>query len=341
MEENKFYQMFLFSLMNLICFLLTTIFLTTLYNIKSQTILLQLPERLKDSYENSFTALAVLFTFAFFGFGVFMFVIMVLIKKMKVNKVEYQRYSVRENLNQKPIEDQDNNNNDVSTTARLNVNYNKGNYVIQTASKVDIEGGKLTLSFLEKLMIFLFIYCQIIYLIEIIVLTAYYIKSKNLEKDFDSTYSFKGRGEYFTKRYRDLIIVGYIFFVIFLFFDLFAFVNITKCGIRPETIKEREEEENKLNKRYCDFCGCSEKIEKACNYMATTFKNCIKTSDDIRNEIADLEKKAKDLEEYKEKVESINNKLMQKKNITFDDLEKLGLPTSGGTKTKIITIKPS
>ena len=64
MDDGDFCQMFLYSLINLICFLLTVIFLTTLYNVNSQTKLLHIDQREDfESYGNSYTATAVIFTF--------------------------------------------------------------------------------------------------------------------------------------------------------------------------------------------------------------------------------------------------------------------------------------
>ena len=52
-------------------------------------------------------------------------------------------------------------------------------------------------------MFFLFIYCQALVLIEIIILTVYHVKARDLEKSF----GIENIGEYFTKIYRDLIII--------------------------------------------------------------------------------------------------------------------------------------
>ena len=170
MEEDKFCQLFLYSLINLICFLLATIFLTTLYNIKSQLILLHLSKSLQTSYNNSYSAIAALFTFEFLGFFVFMIIIMVLIKKIKVNKVEFNRFRINKNVNIA----QNQNQNDINTDERLeaenNININN-NYTINENND---DNENSTISNLEKATLALFIYCQIIYLIEVIVLTAYF-----------------------------------------------------------------------------------------------------------------------------------------------------------------------
>ena len=324
MEEDKFCQLFLYSLINLICFLLTTIFLTTIYNIKSQLILLHLSKSLQTSYNNSYSAIAALFTFEFLGFFVFMIIIMVLIKKIKVNKVEFNRFRINKNVNIA----QNQNQNDINTDERLeaenNININN-NYTINENND---DNENSTISNLEKATLALFIYCQIIYLIEVIVLTAYFIKSKDLEKEFIK----EEDGEYFTKRYRDLMIVGYIFLFIFILFDLFTILIITKCGINPETEEERREQENQ-KRRYCEFC--SKCIAEACYNMANKFRNCIKTKEEINKEIQDLEKKSEELEIYRHKLEIINNKLKENRRVTGDDLEELHLPSYEVGRTRV------
>lgn len=324
MEEDKFCQLFLYSLINLVCFLLTTIFLTTIYNIKSQLILLHLSKSLQTSYNNSYSAIAALFTFEFLGFFVFMIIIMILIKKIKVNKVEFNRFRINKNVNIAQNQNQNDINTDERLEAKNNININN-NYTINENND---DNENSTISNLEKATLALFIYCQIIYLIEVIVLTAYFTKSKDLEKEFIK----EEDGEYFTKRYRDLMIVGYIFLFIFILFDLFTILIITKCGINPETEEERREQENQ-KRRYCEFC--SKCIAEACYNMAKKFRNCIKTKEEINKEIQDLEKKSEELEIYRQKLEIINNKLKENRRVTGDDLEELHLPSYEVGRTRV------
>lgn len=324
MEEDKFCQLFLYSLINLVCFLLTTIFLTTIYNIKSQLILLHLSKSLQTSYNNSYSAIAALFTFEFLGFFVFMIIIMILIKKIKVNKVEFNRFRINNNVNISQNQNQNDINTDERLEAKNNININN-NYTINENND---DNENSTISNLEKATLALFIYCQIIYLIEVIVLTAYFTKSKDLEKEFIK----EEDGEYFTKRYRDLMIVGYIFLFIFILFDLFTILIITKCGINPETEEERREQENQ-KRRYCEFC--SKCIAEACYNMAKKFRNCIKTKEEINKEIQDLEKKSEELEIYRHKLEIINNKLKENRRVTGDDLEELHLPSYEVGRTRV------
>ena len=169
MEEDKFCQLFLYSLINLVCFLLTTIFLTTIYNIKSQLILLHLSKSLQTSYNNSYSAIAALFTFQFLGFFVFMIIIMILIKKIKVNKVEFNRFRINKNVN--IAQNQNQNNNDINTDERFEANNNiniNNNFNNNTINEKNDDNEISTINNLEKATLACFIYCQIIYLITIV-----------------------------------------------------------------------------------------------------------------------------------------------------------------------------
>jgi hypothetical protein len=106
MKDDDFCQMLLYSLINLICFLLTVIFLTSLYNVRSQLKLLRIDIWSKynsdlEMYQNSYTATATLFAFNFLGFVGFMGVLLLLIKKIKVNRTDNEANNMREiNINQ-------------------------------------------------------------------------------------------------------------------------------------------------------------------------------------------------------------------------------------------------
>ena len=334
MEDDMFCQMFLYSLINFLCFILSTIFLTSLYNVKSQIILLQLEEEgLKDqknSYENSYSAIATLFAFEFLGFLAFLIVMMYLVKQIKVNKVEILR-----SRNVQVIQNNDKNNiespNGLSTDERVN----KNNDFISPAT-VNIEGGESTIECTGKIFMIIFVYCQVLFIIQLIVLTAYFSKAKNLEIDFKNNSAYEENdGKYFTKIYRNLIIVGYIFFGIFMLMDLF--VVVIKCGMQGETEEERKEEEAIRNKRYCDYC--SKCVITACEKMATTFKNCIKTGDQIKEEIIVLQEKQKDLKKYIEQLKALNINLKNNTRVTKSDLEAAHLPTYE-EQTKVITVQP-
>ena len=335
MEDNKFCQIFLYSLMNFVCFMLATIFLTTLFNLKSQIILLQLGDEEKKSYENSLKAIKALFSFEFFGFCAFMIFLMIFIKKRKVNKVESYRNKIKMSINvNQNIQNQNiQNQNRVILDDKYNINTNEQintdnipniqNFDIQSVSTNNPEEEKPTIFCLEKTMLFLFIYCQIIYIIEVIVLTAYFSKSTKLEKNFES----KEEGKYFSNRYRDLIIVGYIFFAIFILIDLFTFV--TKSEINQEN------EINLKKIKYCDFC--SQWIIETCTKMANTFKNCIKSPEDIQAEIQEIQKKVGCLENRINIIKDINNKIKNGVILTKEDLEGINLPAYECNITKIIT----
>jgi hypothetical protein len=108
MKDKDFCLMFLYSLINLVCFLLNVIYLTSLFNVRSQTKLLGI-DNIKDYdfddddfrsdldiYQNSYTATATLFAFNFLGFLGFMIVLILLINKIKVNRIDNERNNAPE-----------------------------------------------------------------------------------------------------------------------------------------------------------------------------------------------------------------------------------------------------
>ena len=126
MKDDDFCQMLLYSLINLICFLLTVIFLTALYNVHSQLKLLHLDvlsEYYSDleMYQNSYTATATLFAFNFLGFVGFMGVLLLLINK---NQIPNQSQILMQVPNQSQIPNQIPNNSQYQTQNRLNNNKN-------------------------------------------------------------------------------------------------------------------------------------------------------------------------------------------------------------------------
>lgn len=115
------------------------------------------------------------------------------------------------------------------------------------------------------------------------------------------------------------------------------FVVVIKCGMQGETEEERKEEEAIRNKRYCDFC--SKCVINACEKMATTFKNCVKSSEQIKEEIKVLQEKEKDLNQYIDQLKALNDNLNNNTGVTKNDLEAAHLPTYD-EQTRVITVQP-
>lgn len=232
MEDTKYFQMFLYSLVNLISFLLSVIFLTSLSNIVNQTKLTGLNDMYDSgyysskkygkykSYHNSYIGIAVLFSFCFFGFLGFMAILMIIVKQYKINWVDKERMK---KIFQPSTDNENKTGEDSDEKMR--------NYVQENTINVILGEKTISIDFLRKIMIFFYIYCQGIYLIEVMVLTAYFSVAKDLEKDFKKDLGYEG-GKFYTRIYRDLITVGYIFLVLFIVFDLYTL--ILACGKKGE-----------------------------------------------------------------------------------------------------------
>jgi hypothetical protein len=267
-------------------------------------------------YQNSYTATATLFAFNFLGFVGFMGVLLLLIKKMKVNKSDYESNNMREiNINQM--------NGDVRTDERMGNTGTIENTALNR-NKPQEDHQKLL-----KIMLIFFLFSQFVFLIEVIVLTVYHSQSSDLESDQGLGYS-QSELNYFTKIYRDLIIVGYIFLVIFIVFDLYTIILVTKCGKRLKF--EQDDMENLDKHKYCDcFSVC---LTNCCEKMATIFNKCEREDENneevLKERLKKLEEKYKELNDYSEKLKTLNENIS--KNKTMDsintELENLNLPKS-------------
>ena len=116
MKDDDFCQMFLYSLINLICFLLKVIFLTAMYNVRSQVKLLGIDKKIEykdlEMYDNSYKATAALFAFNFLCFLGFMIVLFMIINKIKVKRTDYdQNNNIGIQVHQ--------NNDDINTDERI------------------------------------------------------------------------------------------------------------------------------------------------------------------------------------------------------------------------------
>ena len=300
MRDDDFCQMFLYSLINLVCILLNVIYLASLFNVRSQTKLLgidKIVDNLEyldlddegidlDIYENSYTATATLFAFNFIGFFGFMIVLLLLMNKIKVNRVDTE-------VNNAPEVQVHPNSDDIRTDERIRNSENITNsaYYINQKEK---EYQKL----LNIMWIFLF-FSQFVFLIEIIVITVYYNKSSELESD--------------------LIIL-----------DLYLSILNFKCGKRVKF--ERNDMENLDEHKYCDcFSDC---ITNCCEKMADIFNKCERENEDNEDELnkrlENLKKKYEELNEYCDNLRKLNEDIKNKKDIDSinTDLEKLNLPRS-------------
>ena len=392
MEDSQFILQFLNSIITLICFLLNVIFMTSLYNIRSQAKIYGLiiendydddnystyhyPDDYEPyngkfvSYENSYLAIAVLFSICLLDFFGFMITLLISINDYKIERENKERDN---EINKgypnefgNPNSEERLNNNNLNLNMNMNRNMNMNFYPNSNNNNMNNSNGEdPNAARKRKAMMAFFIIGQIDYLIEIIVLTVYHSKAGSLEKDLFE--SIEENGEYFTKIYRDLIIVGYIFLFIFIVFDLFTLVIACNAGERErrqnlnnvesgESIKIVENEvqakkeqkndiaENKTENtvkqkdekdddRYCEFF--SNCIIGCCERMAEAFLNCQredqKTEGALKKEIIELDKNIEDLEQYLKDLNDLNAKIEKKQKLNGNEMEKLHLPRCDDT----------
>ena len=391
MEDSQFILQFLNSIITLICFLLNVIFMTALYNVRSQAKMFGLiVDKSNDddydgnyyaddyepyngkfvSYENSYLAIAVLFSICLLDFFGFMITLLISINDYKIERENKERDN---EINKgypnefgNPNSEERLNNNNLNLNMNMNRNMNMNFYPNSNNNNMNNSNGENPNAVRKrKAMMAFFIIGQIDYLIEIIVLTVYHSKAGSLEKDLFE--SIEEDGEYFTKIYRDLIIVGYIFLIIFIVFDLFTLVIACNAGERErrqnlnnvesgESIKIVENEvqakkeqkndiaENKTENtvkpkdekdddRYCEFF--SNCIIGCCERMAEAFLNCQredqKNKKYFEKEIIKLDKNIEDLEQYLKDLNDLNSKIEKKQKLNGNEMEKLHLPRCDDT----------
>lgn len=355
MEDREFIIHFLITLITLVCFLLSTVFMTSLYNIRSQAKLIGIISTgddliddyivdKYDSYENSYTAIATLFSFSFLDFLGFMITLLIKINQYKLKKLNRERYEQKipniPNIVANPESEE-----------RINYNPQFANNNLSNEEKASSdENGKAMTAF--------FIIGQVIYLIEIIVLTVYHSKSSSLEDDLKAD---EIDGEYFTRIYRDLIIVGYIFLLVVIICDLIYLVFYCNAGKRVkrksknlninnldsggnvEVVQNANEQKpEKEEDRNCEcFSNC---IIGCCEKMGDAFLKCqredTKTLEDLENKKKKLEKNIEYLQKYLTDLNNLNSKIENKQSLGQNEMENLHLPRCDKTAStnKILSI---
>ena len=354
MEDREFIIHFLITLITLVCFLLSTVFMTSLYNIRSQAKLIGIISTgddlidyivdKYDSYENSYTAIATLFSFSFLDFLGFMITLLIKINQYKLKKLNRERYEQESPNIQNIVANPE-------SEERINYNPQFANNNLSNEEKASSDkNGKAMTAF--------FFIGEVIYLIEIIVLTVYHSKSSSLEDDLKAD----GKdGEYFTRIYRDLIIVGYIFLVLVIIGDLFYLVFYCNAGKRVkrksknlninnldsgenvEVVQNANEQKpEKEEDRYCEcFSNC---IIGCCEKMGDAFLRCqredTQTGVDLENKKKKLEKNIEDLQKYLKDLNSLNAKIENKQSLGQNEMENLHLPRCDKTAStnKILSI---
>jgi hypothetical protein len=264
---------------------------------------------------------------------------MLLVKQYKIDNLDRERMRkihANPTKSENNVDSKDNNNNNDNNKGNNGTYENSEerpvNYVQVSVSNVYLEdSSSISPDTLRKIMIFFYIYCQGIYLIEVMVLTAYLSVSKDLEKDLLK--KFDDDGKYFTRIYRDLVIVGYVFLFLFLVFDLYTLILACGRNRRKKKSIRKPDIFHEDTEVFClFFSNC---ITKCCEKMGTAFSGCERETENdeekLKEILAELDKNIEDLENYLKNLEDLNYKIEDKKTVGKDELEKLNLPTADNT----------
>ena len=147
-----------------------------------------------------------------------------------------------------------------------------------------------------------FVCCQIFYFIELIIISSFYHKSRNFVSK-----SCSDKNELIAI-YRNLLIVGYIFFFLYVLFYIYLLILYNKCG---SSAKKRLSK--MIKSQYCEYC--SDCIEKGCLKCTECFKTKTDIEIDEENRVnqrrleEDNNTKLKyieSLEAYKKDLENLN-----------------------------------
>lgn len=278
MNEKDYCKLVFLGLVNLLSFIFSTIFFTSASNIKSMK-----DSEVKDDdtckifgiINNHFTSNKVLFIFQVFWFVIFFLLAMSYYKKneKEENKVIiYQNINphIEENINQP---ESNNNNNQI---------------------------------YIKKAMIVMFIFCQVFYAIKLILVPVFFYKIKLIPDEECITF-YKNA---MLKSYRDIIVLGYIFFV-FLFLPIYIILLV---------LFFKKEEFSSTT-----FCNCfTHNITNCCIFLSNCSKKC-HTSEILREKNAERQTQINDLTIYRDKLKTINKNWKKGIKPSDEELSKLNL----------------
>ena len=291
MKVENFCKIFIFSLLNLACFLLSVVFLTSVFNLQNQSYFISCEYK---TFYNQYEGIATLFSFSLIAFVVYTAALVIIIKKDKMESENNSpKYETRD-INQEQID-----NNNINSGERIKVyNYEENGQNIEE----EMEDVTSTNQGIMITLIISFVCCQIFYFIELIIISAFYTKS--LSFDYKSC---KDKDE-LTKINKNLLVVGYIFLIIYLLFYIYLLILFNKCG---QSAKKRLAK--LTNSKYCECC--SDCIETGCLKCTECFKS--KTDEEINDENIIHQKRLEEdnntklkyiesLETYKKDLENLN-----------------------------------
>ena len=300
MKKRNFCKVFIISLLNFIIFLLSIIFISSIYNIKNHSSYLDNDDvyrnlkckenSLHNTFNKHYKGEAALFSFVTIGIFVYLLILMVIMKfDIYDNSYLYPNYEIN-------IDSQNNNfNGDGVTNRRLNSH--PQTQIIEINDFLDDD------KFLRQLLFFSFLFVQIFYILEIIVISAYLSVTNNM-KSKENKEKCKKYIEDISTVYKNLIVVGYLFFALFIFFYIYLALLYNKLG-EGSQIKLKK----CIDSQYCEFLGdCLESFCLCCT-------NCVKTKTEYEIKI-DNENIAREIEGTNEqKDDYIKNLINFKKKL--------------------------
>jgi hypothetical protein len=299
MEEKEYCKIVLFGLVNLLSLLFSMVFFISAYNIQSKKIeevevTLEIgsdnfDENVKDEIEdfnniinNHYISNLVLFIFQIIWFSLFFLFLMIYYCRSEKDEQKIIKY---QNIDP-PIVNENGSERNINSNRIKNNNKNHG--------------------CLMKSMIVMLTFCQAFYIIELIFVPALYYKIESIPT-IDCLKSSKNT---IVSNFRDMIIVGVIFFaIIFLPIYIILLVIICKEGTFSSTT----------------FCICfTTNISNCCICLSNCSKKC-HTSEILREKNSERETQINDLIKYRDALKSMNNKWIKGIEPNEDELSKLNL----------------
>ena len=322
MKNENFCKVLIISFINLISFLLSAIFLVSINNAKEQSYYLSLYQicdyhkiNEKNIYSNYYKGIATLFSFSFLGFFIFVIALSCLIYKEKImNPNNEMNDTIQSEKNNELKLDHNNE----LTESRV-ISFKSGSKLKKSEHK-DMNDELDNNKKVHKCILSCFGICQIMYFIEVMLLTALFPKSKKISKMIKKNCNNIKDFNALTRICIDLFIVGYIFLFIFIILFIYLLILYGIFGEKAKNIMQ------KITNYRC-YTFFDEYLGKICFKCNDIFKpkneeekkvENKQISDGLRKIIEKKDNQIKELEEYKKNLEEDNKKYL---NGTLNDQE--------------------
>jgi predicted PurR-regulated permease PerM len=280
---------------------LSIIILASVYNIK------QLYS--SNTFIKQYSGICAIFSLYVISAFVFFVILLCIIKKDKFdngdsfNSTRLGYYNNNDNRNVMEIRNNNENNNSNSNrelSKRNNNNNNINNRDDMSIYNRNYENGNNNATNFEHydctmISAFVcFIVCQAFYFIELIVLSAYHRKTKLMIEESQKAEYKEILKEYILKTYTNLLIVGFIFFFVFVIWYIVLILLKVNYNFKTEFTKSRD-----------FFTDC---IVKLCDHCI----NCLKPkteeerTEEYNVKIEKIQKEIDQLTKYKEDLKQLN-----------------------------------